>query len=456
MQLISAVLHNIISLAVLLLAASHFTLSVPKRRSQLIWGIVWGIAVVLASLKPVVLQSGVTMNFCCTIMLMAGFLGGALTSTVALAVLIAFLVFTGTSSLTTLGSVLLFTALGLVAGRLHETVLSKYKVLSVLALGLSLIAATTGVMLPSPGQRTWYMELQGWLIIVLVYAGSYITLHIYLALRATMWRRALHESFLRTGSTRLLVFSKLGRLVLSSRPVREEHQLITHVREILCDGHKPLVEEILTKGVGHSTTVIVEQANLKVLYHASFSRMLLPNGDVAIKAVLEELSDSVQSLDQLEKFFSMSVDGMAIVDTSGYIRVANPALAYILGYSKQELQSLNVLDLIHPNNLAELESVFLVMLTVGSPQNAMVGTFLAKDGTYRTLSWSASPALTEGLVYVAARDVTEHKKYELAMAQLASIVEQAEYAIISLSTSGRVLTWNNTAQTMWGYRQADV
>jgi len=56
----------------------------------------------------------------------------------------------------------------------------------------------------------------------------------------------------------------------------------------------------------------------------------------------------------------------------------------------------------------------------------------------------------------ASRDVTEQKKVERANAQLASIVENADAAIISNDQAGTVLTWNRGAERIYGYSAEEM
>ncbi len=56
----------------------------------------------------------------------------------------------------------------------------------------------------------------------------------------------------------------------------------------------------------------------------------------------------------------------------------------------------------------------------------------------------------------ASRDVTEKKKVERANAQLASIVENADAAIISEDQARKVLTWNRGAEHIYGYSAEEM
>ncbi|HAN76052.1 MAG TPA: PAS domain-containing sensor histidine kinase [Planktothrix sp. UBA8407] len=61
----------------------------------------------------------------------------------------------------------------------------------------------------------------------------------------------------------------------------------------------------------------------------------------------------------------------------------------------------------------------------------------------------------KGLV-ILGRDITEHQQAENAYKQLAAIVESSEDGIIGKTLEGEIISWNQGAQQIYGYSEAEV
>jgi two-component system sensor kinase FixL len=121
-----------------------------------------------------------------------------------------------------------------------------------------------------------------------------------------------------------------------------------------------------------------------------------------------------QKTEELDQFFSVSLDLLCIANIDGYFLHLNPAWEKILGYSRDELMAKRFLDFIHPD---DLESTREAVSTLVSQQKVISfeNRYRCKDGTYRSLEWSAAPV--GSLIYAAARDVTERKQAEQKIVQ---------------------------------------
>jgi PAS domain S-box-containing protein len=116
-----------------------------------------------------------------------------------------------------------------------------------------------------------------------------------------------------------------------------------------------------------------------------------------------------QKTEELDQFFSVTLDLLCIANTDGYFLRLNPAWEAILGYKREELMAKRFLDFVHPEDLVSTQGA----LSVLASQQKLVdfeNRYRAKDGSYRWLEWSCAPA--GSLIYAAARDITERLKTE--------------------------------------------
>ncbi len=110
-----------------------------------------------------------------------------------------------------------------------------------------------------------------------------------------------------------------------------------------------------------------------------------------------------------DPFFDLSLDLLAVANFDGYFTRVNPAFERTLGHGAAELLAVPYLDFVHPDDraltIAEARKLGAGALTV-----SFENRYRHQDGSYRWLSWSATPAAERGLVYAVAHDVTDHKR----------------------------------------------
>jgi len=129
-----------------------------------------------------------------------------------------------------------------------------------------------------------------------------------------------------------------------------------------------------------------------------------------------------QREDVLERFFTLSVDMLAIASVDGYFKRLSPAFD-ILGYSRDELLRQPFLELVHPDDrvatVTEVERLARGVTTIGFENR-----YRCRDGSYRWLAWSTSPDAS-GNLYAVARDVTDQKRTEEQLRKAVAVAEQA-------------------------------
>ncbi len=118
-----------------------------------------------------------------------------------------------------------------------------------------------------------------------------------------------------------------------------------------------------------------------------------------------------ESSEELQMFFDLAPDLLCIAGLDGSFRKVNKAFTRVLGYSSSELISRPFLELIHPEDLQATLDI-LGHLSNGNEAVNFENRYICKDGSYRIMNWSAHPEPSKGLIYAAARDLTEFRAKE--------------------------------------------
>jgi len=128
--------------------------------------------------------------------------------------------------------------------------------------------------------------------------------------------------------------------------------------------------------------------------------------------------------EELDRFFQLSLDLFCVATFDGYFVRLNPAWQTVLGFSEDELRASPFLDFVHPDDRQPtIEAVSA--LTTGERVVNFENRYRAKDGSYKWLQWSSTPFPRQGLVYAAARDVTDRKTAEEELRRYARETERA-------------------------------
>jgi PAS domain S-box-containing protein len=120
---------------------------------------------------------------------------------------------------------------------------------------------------------------------------------------------------------------------------------------------------------------------------------------------------------ELDRIFTLSSDLIAVADLDGRFTRVNPAFERTLGYSSEELHSRPYVEFVHPDDRSRTLQA-AGELANGRDVIELENRYLRKDGSVRWLEWSARSAPGEGVIYAAARDVTERKELEAEQAAL--------------------------------------
>jgi len=153
----------------------------------------------------------------------------------------------------------------------------------------------------------------------------------------------------------------------------------------------------------------------------------------------------------LAAMIECSDDAIIGKSLEGIIRSWNAAAERIFGYSAEEAIGQSILLIIPPELHAE-ERLILETLRRGERISHFETTRLHKSGRRIAISLTVSPVRNASGAIIGAskiaRDITEEQR---SAAQLAAIVESSDDAILGISLSGTIQSWNAGAVRMFGF-----
>ncbi|MEA2293648.1 MAG: hypothetical protein QOE86_1287 [Solirubrobacteraceae bacterium] len=109
---------------------------------------------------------------------------------------------------------------------------------------------------------------------------------------------------------------------------------------------------------------------------------------------------------QVDDIFDLSPDLLCVAGLDGYLKRVNPAFEHTLGYPAAELLSRPLLEFVHPDD-REPTAKMVAGLGEGRHVVEFENRYIRADGAVRWLQWNSRTMPETGLMYAAARDVTE-------------------------------------------------
>jgi two-component system cell cycle sensor histidine kinase/response regulator CckA len=135
--------------------------------------------------------------------------------------------------------------------------------------------------------------------------------------------------------------------------------------------------------------------------------------------------------DGFADFFAMSLDCLCVAGIDGYLRRVNASWTRTLGWTPEELLARPSLDFLHPDDRAAALAA-RARLVAREPMGPLRNRYRCKDGSYRWFEWRSIAHFERGVVYAAARDVTEQmlaeERLREASAREVRLSQQLVYA----------------------------
>jgi PAS domain S-box-containing protein len=163
--------------------------------------------------------------------------------------------------------------------------------------------------------------------------------------------------------------------------------------------------------------------------------------------------------EDLDQFFTLSLDLLCIAGFDGRFRRLNPAWERVLGYADGELLTRPFLEFVHAED-REATLGEMKRLSAGEETIHFVNRYRCKDGSYRWLSWMARPAPVRDSIYAVARDVTASRQAEEALARernlLRTLMDNLPDHIFVKDTHSRFITANAATLRSLGVSSEDA
>ena len=108
---------------------------------------------------------------------------------------------------------------------------------------------------------------------------------------------------------------------------------------------------------------------------------------------------------------------LGVASEAGFLTYVNPVWESSLGFTEKELTAQPYLNLIHPDDLDEtIDAMDAVVQSRSSA--SFENRCIAKDGTYRSISWQVRVSPEQPELLFAGHDITDHREVEAVRAQL--------------------------------------
>jgi PAS domain S-box-containing protein len=139
--------------------------------------------------------------------------------------------------------------------------------------------------------------------------------------------------------------------------------------------------------------------------------------------------------------WQVSPDLLGALNSKAYFGTSNPAWKTVLGWSEEEVASMSIFEMLHPDDVERTRGGF-ELTQKGQPAIRFPNRYRCKDGGYRWISWVGVPE--DGMVYCSGRDITEEKAAEAELAKVREALRQSQkMEAIGQLTGGLAHDFNN-------------
>jgi PAS domain S-box-containing protein len=162
------------------------------------------------------------------------------------------------------------------------------------------------------------------------------------------------------------------------------------------------------------------------------ARRLVPSLELLLAAASdrEAINTALQgSRRDLERFFDVTSD-LLYIGGGEYLKRVNPAFEQTFGYSSAELLNRPLIGLVHPADRDRTQAVLDTLIDRGGSAQ-FENRCIRRDGAERWLEWSM--VSENGMLYGAARDVTDRRREQDRLRQAQRLIEASHAEVTALA-----------------------
>ena len=213
-------------------------------------------------------------------------------------------------------------------------------------------------------------------------------------------------------------WAELQHMSALSTIAEEDRELVdSRIRDVFTQGHASVEASMLAKD-GTKTRYLLTGARTVV-----GNRTYLVGMGMDITARTKTELALKQSEERYRALFESSIELVYVLDFEGRFLDANRATLELLGYSREEISSLNATSLFDPEDLPGVMEMLKEAGTPGLYKDLMQFKLRRKDGSYVYVELQSSLIRRDGKPYAIqgiARDITERKIFEQRLSEMAT------------------------------------
>ncbi len=168
---------------------------------------------------------------------------------------------------------------------------------------------------------------------------------------------------------------------------------------------------------------------------------------------LENRQSLFESETKYRQYVDNAPDGIFVANEKGDYLEVNRSACDMLGYSREELLSKSIFDIIPPENMRQEKSIFQELKSKGRQKGRTV--LRRKDSSLIPIAISAV-RLPDGHLMAFCRDITERKKTEMEKELYFSAIQSLSQPLVITDVNGNILEVNESFLNMYGYSKEEV